>query len=132
MKGERRVEPIVPLTRDLLLVGGGHAHALVLRKWGMNPMPGVRVTLVNPGPTAPYTGMLPGHVAGHYRRDELEIDLVRLCRFAGARLILDRAVGIDRQARQVTLAERGAVAYDVASIDVGITARMDLPGFDRH
>ncbi|WP_259956102.1 selenide, water dikinase SelD [Sulfitobacter mediterraneus] len=122
----------VPLTRDLVLVGGGHAHALVLRSWGMNPLSGVRLTVINPGPTAPYTGMLPGHVAGHYGRDTLEIDLVRLCRHAGARLILDKACGIDRAARQVLMEGRMPVAYDVASIDVGITAQMDLPGFAEH
>ncbi|KIN65423.1 Pyridine nucleotide-disulfide oxidoreductase / selenide, water dikinase [Sulfitobacter noctilucae] len=122
----------VPYTRDLVLVGGGHAHALVLKAWGMNPMPGARLTVINPGPTAPYTGMLPGHVAGHYGRDDLEIDLVRLCRHAGARLILDKAVGFDRARREVLMAARGPVAYDVASIDVGITAEMDLPGFAEH
>ncbi len=122
----------VPYTRDLVFVGGGHAHALVLRAWGMNPLPGTRVTVINPGPTAPYTGMLPGHVAGHYGRDDLEIDLVRLCQHAGARLILDKAIGIERSAKQVMLEGRGPVAYDVASIDVGITAQMALPGFDAH
>lgn len=122
----------VPYTQDLVLVGGGHAHALVLRAWGMDPLAGARLTVINPGPTAPYTGMLPGHVAGHYRRDDLEIDLVRLCRHAGARLILDRAVGVDRARREVILAGRGPVAYDVASIDVGITAEMALPGFAAH
>ena len=122
----------VPFTRDLVLVGGGHAHALVLRAWGMDPLPGARLTVINPGPTAPYTGMLPGHVAGHYGRDDLEIDLVRLCQHAGARLILDKAIGIDREQRQVMLAERAPVGYDVASIDIGITAQMGLPGFGAH
>lgn len=122
----------VPLTRDLVFVGGGHAHALVLRSWGMNPLPGVRVSVINPGPTAPYTGMLPGYVAGHYARDDLEIDLVKLCRHAGARLILDKAVGLDRGRREVVLEGRGPVAYDVGSIDIGITGRMDLPGFADH
>ncbi len=124
--------PEVPLTQDLVLVGGGHAHALVLRKWGMNPLPGARLTVINPGPTAPYTGMLPGHVAGHYSRDTLEIDLVRLCRFAGARLILSRATDIDRDARLITVLGQGPIAYDVASIDIGITAQMDIPGFAEH
>ncbi|MFG6517372.1 selenide, water dikinase SelD [Sulfitobacter sp. 1A13496] len=122
----------LPLTRDLVLVGGGHAHALVLRKWGMDPLPGARLTVINPGPTAPYTGMLPGHIAGHYDRDALELDLMRLCRHAGARLILGAATGIDRAAREITVEGRGAVAYDVASIDIGITAKMDLSGFAAH
>ncbi len=124
--------PEVPLTQDLVLVGGGHAHALVLRKWGMDPLPGARLTVINPGSTAPYTGMLPGHVAGHYSRDTLEIDLVRLCRFAGARLILAHATDIDRTARLITVEGQGPIAYDVASIDVGITAKMSIPGFVEH
>ena len=95
-----------PQIRDLVLIGGGHAHALVLRMWGMDPLPGTRLTLVTPGPTAPYTGMLPGLIAGHYRREDLMIDLVRLARFAGARLILDRATGIDRAAGHIILHDR--------------------------
>lgn len=125
--------PTIPLTRDLVLIGGGHAHALVLRRWGMDPLPGARLTLVTPDPTAPYTGMLPGHIAGHYPRDALEIDLVRLARHAGARLVLARAEAIDRDARRIAVAGRPPIPYDIASIDIGITADMPaLPGFDRH
>lgn len=123
----------LPLTRDLVLIGGGHAHALVARMWGMRPLPGVRVTLINPGPTAPYSGMLPGHIAGHYSRDALDIDLVKLARFAGARLILGAATAIDPVARTVTVEGRGAIGYDVASIDVGIHAEMPgIAGFAEH
>lgn len=127
------MQPQIPLTRDLVLIGGGHTHALVLRMWGMRPVPGVRLTLINPLPTAAYSGMLPGHIAGHYARDELQIDLVKLARHAGARLILGRAAGIDREARRVIVPGRPDVAYDIASIDIGITADMPaLPGFVEH
>ncbi|MBF9030245.1 selenide, water dikinase SelD [Rhodobacterales bacterium HKCCE3408] len=123
----------LPLTRDLVLVGGGHAHALVLRRWGMRPVPGARLTLIHPGPTAPYTGMLPGHVAGHYSRDQLMIDMVRLARFAGARLILGEAEEIDRRAGEVRIPGRGAIGYDLLSIDIGVTSAMpDVPGFAEH
>lgn len=122
-----------PAARDLVLVGGGHAHALVLRMWGMDPLPGARLTLVNPAPVAPYTGMLPGHIAGHYGRDDLMIDLVRLARFAGARLVLDRATGIDRDARRILTAGGRSLRYDVASLDIGIGSDLpDLPGFADH
>jgi selenide, water dikinase len=96
-------EGSIPLISELVLLGGGHAHALVLRRWGMAPVPGVRLTLINPGPTAPYTGMLPGHVAGHYARDALDIDLVRLARFAGARLVLGAVDRIDPVARALSV-----------------------------
>ncbi|MEL6957505.1 MAG: selenide, water dikinase SelD [Pseudomonadota bacterium] len=123
----------IPLTRDLVLIGGGHTHALVLRKWGMTPLPGVRLTVINPGPTAPYSGMLPGFVASHYTREELNIDLVRLCRFAGARLIDGRASAIDRDARMITVPGRPPVGYDVAALDIGITSAMPaLKGFAEH
>ncbi|WP_407495364.1 selenide, water dikinase SelD [Pseudooceanicola sp. MF1-13] len=122
----------IPLTRDIVLIGGGHAHALVLRMWGMAPVPGVRLTVIDPRPVAPYTGMLPGHVAGHYTADEIGIDLVRLCRFAGARLILEAAEDIDLAAKTVIAGGR-RIAYDILSIDIGITG--DLPkvqGFSDH
>jgi selenide,water dikinase len=122
-----------PITRDIVLVGGGHTHALVLRMWGMDPVPGVRLTLINPAPVAAYSGMLPGLIAGHYRREALEIDLVKLARFAGPRLVLGRAEGIDRDRRRVKVHGRADIAYDILSIDIGVTSDMPaLPGFDEH
>ena len=116
----------LPATRDLVLIGGGHTHALVLHKWAMRPLAGVRITVINPDPVAPYTGMLPGYIAGHYKREDLGIDLVRLARRAGARVVLGRAAGLDRDARLVHVPGRPPIAYDVAAIDIGITS--DLPG----
>ncbi len=118
-----------PPTRDVLLIGGGHAHALLLKMWGKSPLPGIRLTLVNPGPRAAYTGMLPGLVAGHYRLDELEIDLVRLARFAGARLILDRVTGLDPDKRVAMLAEGAPVSFDMVSVNSGVSpVPPDIPG----
>lgn len=123
----------IPLSRDLVLIGGGHTHALVLRQWGMNPLAGARVTVINPAVTAPYTGMLPGFVAGHYQRDELDIDLARLARFAGARLVLDEVIGIDRAKRLVLLKQRPPIRYDIASINIGVTSALSsVPGFDAN
>ncbi|MEM8791601.1 MAG: selenide, water dikinase SelD [Pseudomonadota bacterium] len=125
-------DPNLPKTRDIALVGGGHTHALVLRRWGMAPLAGARLTVINPGPTAPYSGMLPGFVAGHYTRDELDIDLVRLCRFAGARLVVGAATDLDLAERLIHVPGRPPIAFDIASIDIGITSGMpELEGFDR-
>ena len=123
----------LPLMKNVVLVGGGHAHALLLRAWAMKPVAGASVTVINPGPTAPYTGMLPGFVAGHYTREELDIDLVPLARFAGARLILGKATSLDRVAKTVTVPGRPPIPYDLCSINVGITSHMaEMPGFGDH
>jgi len=127
------MQSAIPLVKELVLIGGGHTHALVLRQWGMRPVAGVRLTLINPGPTAPYSGMLPGHIAGHYPRAALEIDLVKLARFAGARLILGSADGIDPVTGRVSVPGRPPISYDLLSVDIGVTSRMnDLPGFADH
>jgi selenide, water dikinase len=101
----------------------------VLRRFGMTPRRDVRLTLVVDKPEAVYSGMVPGYVAGQYRREELEIDLVPLARRAGARVILTAAVGIDAEAKRIRLAERPPLRYDLASLDIGSTvAGLDLPG----
>lgn len=126
------MQSLIPLTTDIVLIGGGHAHALVLRMWAMRPVAGVRLTLVDPNPVAPYTGMLPGHVAGHYRAEDMGIDLIRLARAAGARIILSAATDIDPVAKTVTAGGR-VIGYDIASLDIGITGHLrDVEGFAEH
>lgn len=121
--------PATPLTTDLVLLGGGHSHALVLRKWGMNPLPGVRLTLITDLVDTPYSGMLPSHVAGVYDFDEAHIDLRPLTRFANCRLVMDRAVGLDLANQRVLCAHHPPIAFDVLSINTGSTpATFTVPG----
>src|SRR5919202_877782 len=118
-----------PIVKDLVLVGGGHTHVIALRMFGMKPLPGVRLTLITDSSHTPYSGMLPGHVAGFYDFDECHIDLRRLAQFAQVQLYIDRAVGLDLENKKVLCADRPPVAFDVLSIDIGSTpAQVDVPG----
>jgi len=118
-----------PIRHDLVLVGGGHAHIQVLKRWAMAPVPGARVTLVVDRPIAVYSGMVPGFVAGQYAREDLEIDVRPLALRAGARCIVAAATGIDLDARRLRLDGRPPITYDTVSFDVGSTvAGLDVPG----
>lgn len=109
----------VPPVKDLVLIGGGHSHVQVLKRFGMQPMPGMRLTLVVRDFETPYSGMLPGHVAGDYSWRDIHIDLGPLARFADARIIRAPATGIDPGSNHVHLAGRPNLRFDVLSINTG-------------
>ena len=119
--------------RDLVLIGGGHAHVQVLRRWMMNPVDDVKLTVVLDVPEAVYSGMVPGFVAGDYTARELEIDVVPLARRARARCILARATLVNPSLQRIELEGRAPIRYDLASLDVGSSiVGLDLPGVREH
>ncbi|HWB10774.1 MAG TPA: selenide, water dikinase SelD [Pirellulales bacterium] len=114
--------------KDLVLLGLGHTNAHVLRMWRMAPLEGVRLTCVSDFGVATYSGMLPGTLAGLYPPGRMEIDLVRLCAAAGARLLRAEVTGLDLQGRQLLCGDRPAIPFDVLSIGVGSVPK----GMDRQ
>ena len=116
----------------LLLAGGGHSHALLLKRWAMTPRlrPKRGVVLVNRHPTALYSGMVPGLIAGIYRQDELSLNLPHLCDRAGVAFVQAEILGVDSQRQDLLLHQRPSLRFGLLSLDVGAVTRNadDLAG----
>ena len=109
----------VPIEKHVVLVGAGNAHLVFLKRWRMSPWPGVAVTLVSEFAEIPYSAMVPGHIAGDYRWDEITLDLVRFCRTADVRFVAARVTGVDAAHSRIEFADRPAMAFDVLSLGLG-------------
>ena len=113
------MNPTVPIEKHVVLVGAGNAHLVFLKRWRMSPWPGVAVTLVSEFAEIPYSAMVPGHIAGEYRWDEITLDLVRFCRSANVRFVASKVSAIDAARSRVEFAERPAMTFDVLSVGLG-------------
>lgn len=111
-------------------MGGGHSNVEVLRRYGMKPEPGVRITVVAREPHTPYSGMLPGYLAGKYSWDEIHIDLLKLSTFAKARFIPDEVTRVNLSEQTVSFASRPDIRYDVIAINTGGAPGKDFQGND--
>jgi len=109
------------LSDHLVLAGGGHAHALVLLRWAMNPKlkPAGMITLVNQASTTIYSGMFPGVVAGKYKIDEILIDLRNLASKSGISFVIAEIEGINLKTKKLLLAGRPEIEYSSLSLNIG-------------
>ena len=108
-----------PAAHDLVLVGGGHSQIAVLKYFGMKPIPGLRITMINNFISSSYSGMLPGYIAGTFTKEDTQIDLLKLCSFANSRLIIDRVIGLNSEKKYISLQNRPPIYYDTLSINTG-------------
>jgi selenide,water dikinase len=119
--------------KRLVLAGGGHAHVEVLRRLRQAPIDALEMVLVSPHADTPYSGMLPGLVAGLYKRGETHIALPPLVRFSGARFVTGRVTEIHAASNAVVVDGRDRIEYDLLSLDIGSTpATGDVPGAAEH
>lgn len=115
--------------KRLLLLGGGHSHVEVLRRFGQGASDEVSVTLVSPDRHTAYSGMLPGYISGHYGFHDCHIDLERLAKYAGAQFLQTEAINVDPSRREISLSDSGILQYDIASINVGsVPPTAGIPG----
>ncbi|MEQ9435520.1 FAD-dependent oxidoreductase [Hyphomonas sp.] len=111
----------------ILLIGGGHTHVVALRRLASMKPAGLDIHLVSPEPSTSYSGLLPGHIAGHWPRTDLEIPLAPLCHPSGTTLHTTRAISLDPSARIAGLDDGRELAFEYASLDIGAIAAVDAP-----
>ena len=109
--------------RRIVLIGAGHTNLHVVRMWMQGAIADASLTLISASSQAAYSGMLPGTLAGLYQPDEMLIDLHRLTTAAGVELIVDSAVAVNTEFREIRFRERPAIRYDVCSIGIGSMPR---------
>ncbi len=117
--------------KHIILVGGGHSHAIVIRHWHHQAVKNVRLTLISPQRMTPYSGMLPGLIAGHYQFDQTHIDLKTLAQWAGIDFIEDAVTAVNAEARTVSLKQGRSLNYDWLSIDIGSTPDLSIQGAEQ-
>ncbi|MDZ8070387.1 MAG: FAD-dependent oxidoreductase [Nostoc sp. DedQUE08] len=118
IKPQQNIQSIV---KNLVLIGGGHSHAIVIKMFRIKPLTGVRLILITTASETAYSGMLPGHIAGFYSHNECHIDLQPLANFAQVQLYIDTVVALDLKNNKVLCDNGLAVDFDVLSIDIGST-----------
>jgi pyridine nucleotide-disulfide oxidoreductase family protein len=118
--------------KQLLLIGAGHAHLVLLRSLAAQPLPGVLVALLTPNPRQIYSGMLPGLVAGHYRLEQISVDVASLAKRAGVALLEGSAAALDPDRRVVRLEQGDELDYDVLSLNAGSLCDTSLAGAKHH
>ncbi len=120
-------------SKHVVLLGIGHTNAHVLRMWGMQPIPDASLTCISDHTVATYSGMLPAVLAGQVPKQQMEIDLVRLCSSVGARLITGQVTAIDHDRRELQFDDRPPVYFDALSIGIGSVPTTDgLIEGDKH
>lgn len=117
--------------KRVLLIGAGHAHLVVLRALAAKPLYGARITLVSPRAKQAYSGMLPGVVAGHYRREEAEIDVAALAERAYVEFDQGQVERLDAGGRRALLKDGRSLAYDIVSLNIGSLVDTSMPGSER-
>ena len=108
------------IENDLILIGGGHSHLSVLKAFILNPIKGLRITLISDVYQTPYSGMLPGFIENRFTLDEILIDLYKFSSIGNFRFIKSTVKGIQGKKQLIELENRPPIHYDFLSINIGI------------
>lgn len=105
--------------KHLVIVGGGHAHMLLLENIASIVAKGHRVTVVGPSDYHFYSGMGPGMLGGTYTPEDIRFATADVVRNQGGGFVRDRVVAVDPERRSVVTEGGETLAYDVISFNAG-------------
>lgn len=107
------------MAKNLVLVGGGHAHLVTLAKLEAFRERGHVVTVVQPSENHYYSGMGPGMLGTTYTPEEIRFATRQVVEQKGGVFIQDLVDRIDPVARTVFLRSGRTLPYDVLSFNSG-------------
>ncbi len=107
------------MARQLVFVGGGHAHLCALANVRDYIKRGHRATLISPSGYHYYSGMGPGMLSGIYEPREIRFNIRKMIEDRGGRFVEGRVVRIDAENRRLILDGGRVVPYDVVSFNTG-------------
>jgi len=105
--------------KDLVLVGGGHAHLTVLLNLARYIERGHRVTVIMPSTHQYYSGMGPGMLSGIYRPQEVRFNIRKMVQDRGGAFLEDKVTRINPGGRILVSQSGQEVPYDVVSFNTG-------------
>jgi NADH dehydrogenase FAD-containing subunit len=105
-------------TKQVILVGAGHAHLHVARQADAFHARDAALTVVSPG-TFWYSGLATGMLGEEFDAEVDQIDSQRVAEEAGGTFIRSRVTGLDSRRRFVQLENGEELSYDLLSFNVG-------------
>ncbi len=113
------------MAKQLVLIGGGHAHMMILDNLSQFIKKGVNVTVIGPSDYHYYSGMGPGMLGGTYSPKDIRFATKDVVTKQGGTFIKDKAVKIDPGNRIIFTESGKTVKYDVACCNAGSYIPMD-------
>ena len=116
------------MLRNIVFVGGGHAHLTALLHLKDLQDNNAQVTLISPSRYHYYSGMGPGMLSGWYRPREVRFHVKKMVEDRGALFIEDAVKKVDPEKRTLLLVSGKTVPYDIVSFNTG--SKIPFPGLE--
>lgn len=107
------------MRKDLVLVGGGHAHMMTLENIGRFVEKRFKVTVIGPSFHHYYSGMGPGMLGGTYSPEDIRFATRDVVQGQGGVFVKDKVVRIDPDKKEVYTQTGHTFPYDVLSFNAG-------------